>query len=244
VQDQVTLFVAFLGGTFSFLSPCVLPLFPSYLSFITGISVEELSANKSRTLKPILENSLLFIAGFSLVFIAMGASAGFLGGSLFKYRDIMQLFGGLLVIFFGLYIMGAVKLNFLGRYVQYNMISRPAGAFGSVLIGAAFAFGWTPCVGPILGSILALAASAGQTDTGILLLSSYSLGLALPFFLASLAIQRFSFLLRRFRRGLHIVHVGAGALLVIAGILLVTGYMTILNQYAIRLTPQWLWSLL
>jgi cytochrome c-type biogenesis protein len=172
----------------------------------------------------------------------MGASAGFLGGSLFKYRDMMQLLGGLLVIFFGLYIMGAVKLNFLGRYVQFNMISRPAGAFGSVLIGAAFAFGWTPCVGPILGSILALAASTGQTDTGILLLSSYSLGLALPFFLASLALQRFSFLLRRFRRGLHIVHVGAGALLVVAGILLVTGYMTILNQYAIRLTPQWLWS--
>lgn len=242
MQDQVTLFVAFLGGAFSFLSPCVLPLFPSYLSFITGISVEELSANKSRTLKPILENSLLFISGFSLAFIAMGASAGFLGGSLFKYRDMMQLLGGVLVIFFGLYIMGAVKLNFLGRYVQFNMISRPAGAFGSVLIGAAFAFGWTPCVGPILGSILALAASTGQTDTGILLLSSYSLGLALPFFLASLAIQRFSFLLRRFRRGLHIVHVGAGALLVVAGILLVTGYMTILNQYAIKLTPQWLWS--
>jgi len=135
VRDQVTLFVAFLGGTFSFLSPCVLPLFPSYLSFITGISAEELSANKSRTLKPILENSLLFISGFSLAFIAMGASAGFLGGSLFKYRDMMQLLGGLLVIFFGLYIMGAVKLNFLGRYVQFNMISRPAGAFGSVLIG-------------------------------------------------------------------------------------------------------------
>jgi Cytochrome C biogenesis protein transmembrane region len=132
VQDQVTFFVAFLGGTFSFLSPCVLPLFPSYLSFITGMSFEELSANKSRTLKPILENSLLFISGFSLAFIAMGASAGFLGGALFKYRDMMQLFGGLLVIFFGLYIMGMVKLDFLGQYVQINMVSRPVGAFGSV----------------------------------------------------------------------------------------------------------------
>jgi cytochrome c-type biogenesis protein len=242
VQDQVTFFVAFLGGTFSFLSPCVLPLFPSYLSFITGMSFEELSANKSRTLKPILENSLLFISGFSLAFIAMGASAGFLGGALFKYRDMMQLFGGLLVIFFGLYIMGMVKLDFLGQYVQINMVSRPVGAFGSVLIGAAFAVGWTPCVGPILGSILALAASTGQADTGILLLSSYSLGLALPFLLSSLAIQQFASLLKRFRRGLHMVHIGAGVLLVAAGILLVTGYMTILNQYALRLTPQWLWS--
>jgi cytochrome c-type biogenesis protein len=242
VQDQLSIFVAFLAGTFSFLSPCVLPLFPSYLSFITGMSVEELSDTQSKTLKPILQNSLLFVFGFSLVFIAMGASAGFLGGALLKYRDALQLLGGMLVIFFGLYIMGVIKWNFLGRYVQFNIASRPLGLFGSVLIGAAFAIGWTPCVGPILGSILALAASTGETNSGIVLLSSYSLGLALPFLLSSLAIHQFSSLLKRFRRSLHIAHLGAGVLLVIAGILLVTGYMTILNQYAIRLTPQWLWS--
>jgi cytochrome c-type biogenesis protein len=235
VQDQISIFVAFLGGTFSFLSPCVLPLFPSYLSFITGMSVEELSDSKSKTLKPILQNALLFISGFSLAFIVMGASAGFLGGSLLKYRDILQTFGGVLVIFL-------IKLDFLGRYIQFNMASRPLGMFGSVLVGAAFAVGWTPCVGPILGSILALAASTGETNSGIVLLSSYSLGLALPFLVSSLAIHQFSSLLRRYRRSLHIAHIGAGLLLLVAGILLVTGYMTILNQYAIRLTPQWLWS--
>ena len=242
MQDQLSIFVAFLGGTFSFLSPCVLPLFPSYLSFITGMSVEELSDTQSKTLKPILQNSLLFVFGFSLVFIAMGASAGFLGGALLKYRDVLQLLGGMLVIFFVLYIMGVINWNFLGRYVQFNIASRPLGIFGSVLVGAAFAVGWTPCVGPILGSILALAASTGETNSGIVLLSSYSFGLALPFLVSSLAVHQFSSLLKRFRRSLHIAHIGAGVLLVIAGILLVTGYMTILNQYAIKLTPQWLWS--
>ena len=242
MQDQVTMFVAFLAGTFSFLSPCVLPLFPSYLSFITGMSVEELAAKESRSLRPVVKNSLLFIAGFSLVFIAMGASLGLLGAMLFAYRNIMQLFGGILVIFFGLYIMGMLKLTLLGRYIQFDMRSRPAGVFGSLLVGASFAIGWTPCVGPILGSILALAASTGGVNTGILLLLSYSVGLGLPFFLSSLAVNRFFPLLQRFRRGIQIVHVSAGLLLVAAGVLLVTGYMTVLNQYAIQLTPAWLWS--
>jgi cytochrome c-type biogenesis protein len=134
VQDQLSIFVAFVGGTFSFLSPCVLPLFPSYLSFITGMSVEELSDAQSKTLKPILQNSLLFVSGFSLIFIAMGASAGFLGGALLKYRDVLQLLGGMLVIFFGLYIMGVIKWNFLGRYVQFNIV----GIIGATLVQSAF----------------------------------------------------------------------------------------------------------
>ncbi len=167
MHDQVTIFVAFLAGTFSFLSPCVLPPFPSYLSFITGMSVEELAATESRFLRPVVKNSLLFISGFSLVFIAMGASAGFLGEMLFNYRNIMQVLGGILIIFFGLYIMGILKLTFLGRYFQLNLGSRPAGVFGSLLIAASFAIGWTPCVGPILGSILTLAASTGRTNTGL-----------------------------------------------------------------------------
>jgi cytochrome c-type biogenesis protein len=182
LNDQVTIFVAFLAGTFSFLSPCVLPLFPSYLSFITGMSFEDLTAERSRSLRPVVKNSSLFIFGFSTVFTAMGASAGFLGGMLFTYRNTLQLLGGILVIFFGLYIMGVLKLPLLGRYLQLNIRNRPAAVFGSLLIGASFAIGWTPCVGPILGAILTLAASTGGTNTGILLLSSYSLGLAVPFF--------------------------------------------------------------
>lgn len=242
VQDQLSIFAALFAGAFSFLSPCVLPLFPSYLSFITGMSVEELTDTRTKAFKAILQNSLLFVFGFSLVFIAMGASAGYLGGALLRYRNILQLLSGLLVIFFGLYIMGAIKWNFLGRYVQINMTSRPFGFFGSVLIGASFAIGWTPCVGPILGSILTMAASSGDAHAGVVLLASYSLGLGLPFVLSSLLIQQFSSLLRRYRRSLHFAHLGAGLLLIAVGILLVTGYMTVLNQYAIKLTPQWLWS--
>ena len=158
MQDPVNLLVAFTAGAFSFLSPCVLPLFPSYLSFITGMSVDELSAAKSRSLKPVITNSLMFISGFSIVFIATGASLGSLGGLLLDYRNVIQVLGGLLIIFFGLYITGVLNLTFLGRYIQPQIGRKPAGVLGSALVGAAFAIGWTPCVGPILGSILALAA--------------------------------------------------------------------------------------
>jgi cytochrome c-type biogenesis protein len=242
MQDPVNLLVAFTAGAFSFLSPCVLPLFPSYLSFITGMSVDELSAMKSRSLKPVIMNSVMFISGFSIVFIATGASVGSLGELLLDYRNIIQVLGGLLIIFFGLYITGVLKLTFLGRYIQPQIARKPASVLGSALVGAAFAAGWTPCVGPILGSILALAASTGQVTTGILLLSSYSLGLGIPFFLSAIAFDRFFALSQRFRRAIHVVHISAGLLLIAAGLLLVTGYMTVVNVYALRLTPQWLGS--
>jgi len=165
-----------------------LPLFPSYLSFVTGMSFDELTAVESHSLKPVITNSVTFISGFSIVFIATGASLGSLGGFLLDYRNIIQVMGGLLIIFFGLYITGALKLTFLGLYIQPQIGRKPAGVLGSAFVGAAFAAGWTPCVGPILGSILALAASAGQVKTGILLLLSYSLGLASPFFFQQLRL--------------------------------------------------------
>jgi cytochrome c-type biogenesis protein len=242
MQDPVNLLVAFTAGALSFMSPCVLPLFPSYLSFITGMSVDELSAVKSRSLKPVIMNSVMFISGFSIVFIATGASVGSLGGLLLDYRNIIQVLGGLLIIFFGLYITGVLKLTFLGRYIQPQIARKPASVLGSALVGAAFGAGWTPCVGPILGSILALAASTGQVTTGILLLLSYSLGLGIPFFLSAIAFDRFFALSQRFRRAIHVVHISAGLLLIAAGLLLVTGYMTVVNVYALRLTPQWLGS--
>ena len=242
MQDPVNVFVAFSAGAFSFLSPCVLPLFPSYLAFITGMSIDELSAAKSRSLKPVITNSMMFIAGFSIVFIATGASLGSLGGRLLDYRNIIQVLGGILIIFFGLYITGVLKLTFLGRYIQPQIGRKPAGVLGSAFVGAAFAAGWTPCVGPILGSILALAASAGQVKTGISLLLSYSLGLGIPFFLSAIAFDRFFALSQRFRRAIHVVHISAGLLLIAAGLLLLTGYVTVVNVYALRLTPQWLGS--
>jgi cytochrome c-type biogenesis protein len=206
------------------------------------MSFDQLAAAESRSSKAVATNSLMFISGFSLVFIAMGASIGSLGGLLLEYRNIIQALGGLLIISFGLYITGALKLTFLGRYIQPQVQRKPAGVLGSAFVGAAFAVGWTPCVGPILGSILALAASAGQVNTGILLLLSYSLGLGIPFFLSAIAMDRFFFLSQRFRRAIHVVHMAAGVLLIVAGGLLVTGYMSVLNQYALRITPQWLWS--
>jgi cytochrome c-type biogenesis protein len=244
VQSPVNFLVAFMAGAFSFVSPCVLPLFPSYLSFITGMSFDELTATESRSLKPAITNSIMFIFGFSVVFTAMGASIGSLGGMFLDHRKIIQTAGGVLIIFFGLYIVGVFKLTFLGRYIQPQIERKPAGVLGSTLVGAAFAIGWTPCVGPILGSILALAASAGEMKTGIALLLSYSLGLGIPFLLSAIAMDRFLALSKRFRSAVHFIHVGAGVLLTIAGILLVTGYMSVLNQYALRLTPQWLWQLL
>ena len=242
MQDPVNLFVAFSAGALSFLSPCVLPLFPSYLAFITGMSIDELSAAKSRSLKPVITNSVMFIAGFSIVFIATGASLGCLGGRLLDYRNIVQVLGGLLIIFFGLYITGVLKLTFLGRYIQPQIARKPAGVLGSAFVGAAFAAGWTPCVGPILGSILALAASTAQVKTGILLLLSYSLGLGIPFLLSAITFDSFFALAQRFRRAIHAVHITAGLLLIAAGLLLITGYMTVLNVYVLRLTPQWLAS--
>lgn len=165
-----------------------------------------------------------------------------LGGLLLEYHNYIQVLGGVLIIFFGLFVTGVFKLTFLGRYIQPQVQRKPAGVLGSAFVGAAFAVGWTPCVGPILGSILALAASAGQTKTGILLLLIYSVGLGIPFFLSAIATERFLLLSRRFRSAIQIIHTSAALLLVVAGVLLVTGYMSILNQYALRLTPQWLWS--
>src|SRR5712691_11031645 len=211
METPVNFLVAFMAGAFSFLSPCVLPLFPSYLSFITGVSFDELGSAESRSLKkPVVVNSIMFISGFSAVFITMGASIGFLGGILFGYRNIIQVAGGILIIFFGLYIMGVLKLTFLGRYIQPQIGRKPAGVLGSSLVGAAFAIGWTPCVGPILGSILALAASTGEIRTRILLLVSYSLALGIPFFLSAIAIDRFFAVSQRSRGAIHVIHVGAG----------------------------------
>ena len=157
-----------MGGLFSFLSPCVLPLFPSYLSFITGMSLEELqsAADDRRRRRWILGHSLAFVAGFSMVFVGMGASFSALGQFLFDYRDRIRLVGGLLIIVFGLYIAGVLPLDFLGRYRQIQLRAKPAGLVGSWLVGVTFAIGWTPCVGPILGSILSLAGDGGHGVDG------------------------------------------------------------------------------
>jgi cytochrome c-type biogenesis protein len=241
-MSDVNFFVAFAAGILSFLSPCVLPLIPSYLSFISGVSLEEMRYDQTvkRVRGRIVLNSIAFVAGFSLVFISLGVSASFLGSLFFSYRNVIRIVGGLFILLVGLYLIGLFKIAALERYLQFNLKDKPAGYMGSVLVGITFAVAWTPCVGPILGAILALAGTSGEVGRGTMLLSSYAAGLGLPFFLSAVAVNSFFKFSQSFRRYIEAFHVAGGILLVIVGLLLVTDYMTMLNIYALRFTPDWL----
>lgn len=231
-----TVSLAFVAGLLSFLSPCVLPLVPSYLAYVGGSSAQ------SRSRRLAVRNSLLFILGFSLIFIALGASASLIGSLLFAYREPLIRVGGLLVILFGLVMLGAFRLPLLQREARLRFAGDSSTPWGALLLGMAFAAGWTPCIGPVLGSILTLAGASGTLSTGALLLASYALGLALPFFLAALALEAFLKFSASFRRYLPWVERAAGGLLVVAGALMLSGHYTLLNQYLLRLTPEWLLS--
>jgi cytochrome c-type biogenesis protein len=241
-MTEVNVFVAFAAGVFSFLSPCVLPLIPSYLSFVSGVSLEEMRGAQAaaRVRTRVLLNSGAFIFGFSLVFVSLGASASFLGSLFLGYRDAIRLAGGFFVLLVGLYLVGVFKIAALERYLQFDLKDKPAGYLGSVLVGITFAVAWTPCVGPVLGAVLALAGASGEVGRGIFLLSSYAAGLAVPFFFSAMAVNSFLQFSQHFRRYIHAVHVMGGVLLIVAGILLITDYMTFLNAYVLRFTPDWL----
>jgi cytochrome c-type biogenesis protein len=241
-MSEVNVFVAFAAGVFSFLSPCVLPLIPSYLSFVSGVSLDEMRGEQERlrVRSRVVLNSLAFIVGFSLVFVSLGASASFLGGLFLNFRNSIRIIGGVFVLLVGLYLIGAFKITALERYLQFGLKDKPAGYLGSVLVGITFAVAWTPCVGPILGATLALASTAGEVSRGTLLLSSYAAGLALPFFLSALAINSFLRFSQQLRPYVQAIHIAGGLLLIIVGVLLITDYMTFLNAYALRFTPQWL----
>lgn len=239
---DVNIFVAFTAGLLSFLSPCVLPIIPSYLSFVSGVSLEEMGAPhiKADVRRRVILNSLAFILGFSLIFISLGASASFLGSLFLGYRSFIRILGGTFIILVGIYLMGFFKISVLDRYLQFNLRDKPAGYLGSALVGVTFAVAWIPCVGPILGAILALAGASAEIGKGILLLTTYAAGLAVPFFLSAVAVNSFFQFSKSFRRYVPAVHVAAGILLVIVGVLLLTDYFTLLNIYAIRFTPEWL----
>jgi cytochrome c-type biogenesis protein len=239
--DGLGVVVAFGAGLFSFLSPCVLPLFPSYLSFITGMSVTDLAAERTRAVRGrVLLHAIAFIAGFSLVFVALGASFSALGQFLLAYRDWIQRAGGVLIVLLGLQIAGVLKLGVFGRTVQFQIREKPAGCVGSLAVGVAFAIGWSPCVGPILAAILSLAGTAETVQRGVWLLLAYSAGLGLPFLLSALALGPFLTLFRRYRPLLPLVERTAGALLVIVGVLVYTNYYQVLNAWALAFTPDWL----
>jgi cytochrome c-type biogenesis protein len=226
-----TLPLAFAAGVLSFLSPCVLPLVPSYLAYVGGGSANRLTA---------LRNSGLFVLGFSLVFVALGASASLLGGLLLDNRSWLIRLGGLVVILFGLMLLGLFKLPFLYRSVKAEYQGETSTPLGATLMGMSFAIGWTPCVGPVLGAILTLAGASGTLSQGASLLGVYALGLAIPFLLAASGLGAFTRFSKRFRRYLPWVERASGSILVIAGLLMVSGYYTRLNSYMIRFTPLWL----
>lgn len=233
--------VAFSAGLFSFLSPCVLPLFPSYLSFITGMSVSDLSADLTAAARRrVFLHSVAFVVGFSLVFVSLGASFSAAGQFLLDYREWIRRIGGLLIIIFGLYIAGVLRIGFLGRTAQWQVREKPAGYLGSLAVGITFAIGWTPCVGPILGAILSLAGTAETVQRGVGLLVAYSAGLGVPFLLSAIALGAFLRFFKRYRPFIPVVERAAGVLLVIVGVLVFSNYYIILNSWAISLTPEWL----
>jgi cytochrome c-type biogenesis protein len=231
-MNDISLPLAFLAGVLSFLSPCVLPLIPSYVSFITGISFKDLTVGTDR--KKIhyltITNSIAFILGFSTVFIALGVSSSAVGSFFFQYMDMIRIIGGVLVIIFGLFIAGILKLDFLMIQKKISLSGKPAGYIGTFLVGMTFAAGWSPCIGPILGTILVYAGSKGSALYGFQLLAAYSLGLGVPFFLSALAINVFlsySPKLAKFMRAIMLI---SGLLLIIFGILLLTDQIRALTR--------------
>ena len=228
--------VAFTAGLLSFLSPCVLPLVPSYVGFLTGMTQPETGVHR----RAALAHALLFIVGFSLVFILLGASATALGRALGYYQVWLQRVGGVLVILFGLFGLGVFSPRFLTGEHRLHFDQKPVGYLGSVLVGMAFAAGWTPCIGPVLGGILGLAATSADVTRGMLLLAVYSAGLALPFLLAAVALDSFLGWFQRFRPLLPWVMRISGVLLVLMGVLLVTGEFTRLAGWLQSLTPDFL----
>lgn len=238
---QISLIAAFSAGLLSFVSPCVLPLVPSYISYITGLSVEQLTDASERVKfkKAIVLNSLLFIAGFSSVFIAFGASASLLGQVLITYQDHIRRVGGVLIVLFGLYLLGILNLNFLKMEHRFQFRSRPAGYLGSFLIGVAFAAGWTPCVGPVLGSILLYASTTDSLISGVVLLTAYSLGLGLPLFLTALGVDRFLAYFKEVRVYLWGVSTVSGILLVVVGVMIYANSLTIVTSFLERYGIGW-----
>ena len=241
IGQSLGMAVAFSAGLFSFVSPCVLPLFPSYLSFITGMSVSDLTADLSPAVRRrVLLHAVAFVLGFSVVFVGLGASFSAAGQFLLDYRDLIRRIGGVLIVIFGLYIAGVFKLGLFGRTTQWQIREKPAGYLGSLAVGITFAIGWTPCVGPILGAILSLAGTAETVQRGVGLLVAYSAGLGLPFLLSAVALGAFLRFFKRYRPFIPVVERAAGVLLIVVGVLVYTNYYVILNNWAISLTPEWL----
>jgi cytochrome c-type biogenesis protein len=221
-NSNVSIIGAFIAGLLSFLSPCVLPLIPSYITYITGLSFAELQSDhpSHKVRMQTIRHSLLFIAGFTFVFVLLGASATFIGGFIQQNTRIITKVGGILIVLFGIHVSGFLPFTYLLKEKRINIHSKPAGYVGSFIVGIVFAAGWTPCIGPILASILMVAATEETVHHGIVLLFSYSMGLAIPFFLAALALHQFLVLFNRYKKFIRLFEVISGLFLVVVGILI------------------------
>lgn len=221
--EAVSFPAAFLAGFLSFLSPCVLPLIPAYFTFITGFSLEELTENRNSEIrKKVVFSTVSFVCGFSLVFILMGASASYLGALIYNYRETIRIIGGILIILMGVHLTGIIRIPGLDVEKRIHMDKKPLHFLGTFIIGMAFGAGWSPCIGPLLGSILIIAGSQETVRQGIVLLAIYSAGLALPFIIISVFIHLLLMVIKKASRFLQYVNAAAGILLIIIGMILVT----------------------
>jgi cytochrome c-type biogenesis protein len=233
MDQNVTLLAAFAAGFLSFVSPCVLPLIPGYISFVSGVSLEEMRGDSAAraTRSQVFLTSVAFVLGFSIVFVALGATATAIGKFMLAQLPLLSKVAGIILIIFGLHTMGVFRLAFLETEKRMHAQRKPAGPLGAMLVGVAFAFGWTPCIGPILGGILAIAGSKNSISEGVTLLAVYSLGLGIPFLLTSLAIDQFFSATKRIRRYYHAIELTSGVLLVAIGLLIFTGQLTLIVRY-------------
>jgi cytochrome c-type biogenesis protein len=235
---DVTLPAVFLAGMLSFLTPCVLPLVPAYLSYLAGVTLDEMAARERQTavLRRALFTAVLFVLGFGTVFVALGATASVLGGVIRQHLDWLTVAAGLAIIVMGLHFLGLFRLGFLYREARFNP-QRPVGPWGGYVMGLAFGFGWTPCIGPVLAAVLTVAAAEATVTRGAGLLAVYAAGLGLPFILAALATRPFTAFLARFRHHIHRVEQVVGGLLVLVGIAFLAGWTTRLSFWLLETFP-------
>ncbi len=235
-MENVSLFAAFTAGIISFISPCVLPLIPAYLSFISGVSVEEMKSRdrKSQALKKVSVNTILFVLGFSVVFVALGASATFVGDFLLSKLSLFNKIAGAIIMLLGLHLLGVFRIRFLNYEKRFHTRSKPLGPLGSFLVGLAFAFGWTPCIGPILAGILLLASNQDTVINGVVLLSAYSLGLGIPFFVTAVSFHTFLSVFGWMKKHFRTVEIISGLFLIVIGFLIFIGSFSALTGFLVR----------
>lgn len=237
LSENINILTAFIFGLLSFISPCVLPIIPGYISFISGHTLDDIQGDNKSAARAVMINSLVFISGFTLIFVMMGAAATSIGQLLNDNLNLISKIAGGIIIIFGLHMIGIFKIGFLNYEKRFHLQEKKLGILGSFAVGAAFAFGWTPCIGPVLAGILAIASQQETVLQGTILLFVYSLGLGIPFFLTAISINKFFNVFNRIKKHFHTIEVVGGIMLIIVGILMITNYLTIIASYLAKWFP-------